>query len=510
MNPHAVWLRRRRRLPVTNGSSKMKSAIYSKPVNGFSPVTRTQAARRAGAWLLLALNLLLLPAAFSQPVAWICSTADAPWVAQTNLPLAWSYDDKPFDLVVRLDRREQRIDGWGGCFNELGCLALQSAAPADRREVLRQLFAPGVGLNFTLCRMPIGASDYATNWYSLDDTPGDFALKHFNLDRDRTILIPYLRAALQIQPDLKIWGSPWSPPAWMKVNQHYGAGGTNRLIQQENYLSAYARYFSKYVKAYRAEGIPVVAVAVQNEPFFGPGYPSCQWTPAEIRDFIGGYLGPTFQREQTGAQIWLATFNNNNLRSYETTLSDARAAQYVSAVGVQWAGKDALPGLDAQYPHLEKIQTETECGDGSFDWRSAEYTFSLLKFYFNLAVNVYTYWNMILDDTGKSAWGWKQNALITVNRASGKVTYTPEFYLFKHVSHFVPAGSVRLDGFGNFDNALAFLTPDQRLIVVAVNVHDYPQPIAVNLGDRYFEAKLPARSFNTFQVPNADQLVAPR
>jgi glucosylceramidase len=482
----------------------------TKAVSVFSSMARTKGVFRAGIWILLWLNLMCLPKAFSESVEWISSTATAPWQIQTNLYLAWNYDDKPFDLVVRLNQRKQRIDGWGGCFNELGWLALQAASPADRQQVLRQLFAPGVGVNFTICRMPIGASDYATNWYSLDDSPGDFDLRHFSLDRDRTILIPYIKAAMGFRPDLKIWGSPWSPPVWMKVNQHYGAGGTNRLIQQENYMSGYARYLSKYVKAYRGEGIPILAVGVQNEPFFGPGYPSCQWTPEELRDFIGVYLGPTFQCEQTGAEIWLATFNNNNLQNYETILSDTRAAQYISAVGVQWAGKDALPELDDKYPNLEFVQTEGECGDGSFDWQAAEYTFGLMKFYLNHGVKVYTSWNMILDTTGKSTWGWKQNALITVNRSSGLVTYTPEFYLFKHIAHFVPAGSVRLDCFGNFDDALAFLTPEQQLILVAVNLHDYPQPITVKMSDRFFEVKLPAKSFNTFQVHGADKLVSRR
>ncbi len=209
-------------------------------------------------------------------IEWVATTEQKPWEKQKPPAFSANKDDTPYDLVIKLDEPEQTIAGWGGCFNELGWEALQILTPEQRDTVLKAIFDPQNGLDFTLCRMPIGASDYATNWYSLDETPDDFELKDFNLDRDRTILIPYIKAAMRFQPDLKIWGSPWSPPAWMKVNHHYGAGGTNQLIQQEKYLAAYAGYFSKYVKAYRAEGIPVVAVAVQNEPFFGPGYPSCQ------------------------------------------------------------------------------------------------------------------------------------------------------------------------------------------------------------------------------------------
>jgi len=131
---------------------------------------------------------------------------------QPGIALRTNRDDAPYDLEVRFDKREQTIDGWGGCFNELGWVALQSVSPDAREEVLRNLFEPGRGLNFTICRMPIGASDYATNWYSLDDTPGDFELKHFNLDRDRAILLPYIKAAMKYQPAAENVGSPWSPP----------------------------------------------------------------------------------------------------------------------------------------------------------------------------------------------------------------------------------------------------------------------------------------------------------
>jgi len=469
--------------------------------NNFSRIALVKDLFRLGARLMLGLSLFILPEVFAQSVRWIVSTDSARWVETNSPALTPIRDDAPYDLVIQPDQPQQTIDGWGGCFNELGWEALQILTPGQRDTVLQTIFNPQNGLNFTLCRMPIGASDYATNWYSLDETPGDFELSHFSLDRDRTILIPYIKAAMQFQPDLKIWGSPWSPPAWMKVNHHYGAGGTNQLIQQKNYLSAYARYFSKYVNTYRAEGVPVVAVAVQNEPFFGPGYPSCQWTPEEIRDFIRDDLGPVFQREKTGAQIWLATFNNNNIRNYDTILSDTRASAQVSAVGVQWAGKDALPALTARYPHLEKIQTESECGYGSFDWQAAEYTFSLMRFYLNHGVNVYTYWNMILDETGKSTWGWKQNALITINQTSGRVTWTPEFYLFKHVTHFVPKGSVKLESFGCFDDAVAFRDPAGRVVLVVVNNQWGPKNLSIQVGDHGFDVPLPPKSFSTFVFP---------
>lgn len=448
----------------------------------------------------------LAASCLAQTVEWISSTADAPWVAQKSISMATNRDDAPYDVEVRLDKRQQTIDGWGGCFNELGWLALQSASPQKRDEVLQNLFMPGAGLNLTICRMPIGASDYATNWYSLADTPGDFDLKHFSLERDRTMLLPYIRAAMKFQPELKVWGSPWSPPAWLKVNQTYNSQGTNRLIQDEQHLATHAKYLAKYVQAYRAEGVNVFAVAVQNEPFASQVFPSCVWSPAELRDFIGKYVGPTFKREGIGAEIWLGTFNNNQFSAFETALSDKAAAKYISAVGLQWAGKNALPEINEHYPKLKKVQTETECGDGSFDWKAAEYTFSLMKHYFNHGVNLYTFWNMVLDDSGRSKWGWKQNALVTVNRASGAVAYTPEFYLFKHFGQFVPPGSMRLDCLGNFDDALAFQTPEGALVLVAVNTQTALQSLEIKLGARNYSVKLPAKSFNTFKMTGVEAL----
>lgn len=450
------------------------------------------------AFLNLFAGIALAASCSGQPVTWIASTADHPWVTQMNLGLATNRDDAPYDLEVRLDQPQQTIDGWGGCFNELGWVALQSLSTDARHEVLRNLFEPGRGLNFTICRMPIGASDYATNWYSLDDTSGDYELKHFSLERDRTLLLPYIKAAMNFQPALKIWGSPWSPPAWLKVNQAYNCKGTNRLIQDAQHLSAHARYLAKYVQAYRAEGVNVVAVAVQNEPFASQVFPSCVWKPTELRDFIGTYLGPTFKREKTGAEIWLGTYNNNQFSAFDTALSDRQTAKYISAVGLQWAGKNALPEIKARYPHLKIIQTESECGYGSFDWQAAEYTFGLMKYYLDHGVSLYTYWNMVLDDSGRSAWGWKQNALVAVNRTNATVTYTPEFYLFQHFSHFIPAGSVKLQSAGNFADALAFRTADGNVILVVANLHDYSQSVSCKVGARNFSAKLPPKSFDTF------------
>jgi glucosylceramidase len=148
-------------------------------------------------------------------------------------------------------------------------------------------------------------------------------MKNFNIERDKTILIPYIKAALKYRPDLKIWASPWSPPTWMKTNKHYAnkpntfndltedkaVKTVDQFIQKKEYLSAYALYLSKFVQAYQNEGINVYAVHFQNEPYTYNQWPNCSWTAPAMRDFVSEYLGPKFIKDKVAAQIWFSTIN---------------------------------------------------------------------------------------------------------------------------------------------------------------------------------------------------------
>jgi glucosylceramidase len=166
----------------------------------------------------------------------------------------------------------QTIDGFGHCFNELGWTLLQALSEADREGVLCELFAPGVGANFTICRMPVGANDFSRDWYSYDGVSGDFALDHFSIANDLETLAPFIQGAKKHQPELRLWASPWSSPTWMKRNGHYAAAlcnpgapsnglrsdqmgheGTDMFIQEERYFRAYAQYFGRFIDAYARE-----------------------------------------------------------------------------------------------------------------------------------------------------------------------------------------------------------------------------------------------------------------
>jgi glucosylceramidase len=146
------------------------------------------------------------------------------------------------------------------------------------------------------------------------------------------------------------------------------------------------------------------------------------------------------------------------------------------------------------------MQTETPCGDGTFDWKAAESTFGNIKWYADKGVRSYMYWNMILDNTGESTWGWRQNAQVTIDKITKKVTYTPEFYIFKHLSYFVTPGSVKLETKGRYYDVLAFVTPEGKIILVTINTSDKPTSLKIKVGSKSFDVTLPQKSFNTLTM----------
>ncbi|MBN1896024.1 glycosyl hydrolase [bacterium] len=425
---------------------------------------------------------------------WISSNGKSNWVRRPAPPPLPS--DGTLHRVVRIhpDSLRQVIHGFGGCFNERGWDALSILREKDRTAVISSLFDSQDGCRFNLCRMPIGASDYAMDWYSLNDHPGDLAMRNFSIRRDRLYLIPFIKAALAVNPDMRLWGSPWSPPAWMKENNHYACQGQenpSRLIWKPEILSAYAHYLSLTVQYYRREGIPVYAVHVQNEPHACQVFPSCLWSGEELRDFIRDYLAPRFRKDRLDAEIWLGTINHGDYRRYAgVVLADSSAASALSGVGYQWDGKHAIAETHRRHPGLQLMQTESECGDGSNDPKAAFHTFALIKTYLEGGANAYLYWNMVLDHTGLSTWGWSQNSLIGINRHTAEVIYHFEYYVLKHFSSCIDPGAHRIGTSGEDADVLAFRNPDESLVVILANPSFTERTVTVAVGSRMYRLLL--------------------
>jgi glucosylceramidase len=453
----------------------------------------------------------------AQEMHWIYSTETKPWTEGPQISPA--PEPATADITIFPEQALQTIDGFGGSFNERGWDALITLPAEKQNEIMQALFS-SEGAHFSLCRMPIGASDYALSYYSLNDVADDFSMRNFNIDRDRYILIPYIKAAMKVNPALRIWASPWTPPAWMKINEHYtlksggrkGGSSTNEMDPRKNilnnstafkmqdaYLKAYALYFSKFIQAYAAEGIQISAVHPQNEIAHAPYWPACTWRPEDLAVFIGKYLGPRFEKDGIETPIWLGTINWGDPDYVRTVLNDRGAAKYIQGIGFQWAGKNAIGTIHKEYPEMLLMQTESECGDGENDWAAAEHTWSLMHRYFTNGAHSYMNWNMVLDHTGMSSWGWPQNMLISINTETGAIRYNPEYYLYKHISKFVRPGARRLQTTQNKDH-LAFMNPDGQLVLLLVNTEAADRVCTVAIGDKRFRIEAKAKSINTLLV----------
>lgn len=418
--------------------------------------------------------------------------------------------EKSYHTLELNGKSYQTIEGFGGCFNELGYIALNKVSKDKKEEVIKNLFDKEE-CNFTYCRLPIGANDYAASWYSLNETKGDYEMKNFSIDRDKECLIPYIKDAEKYSEKLNLFASPWSPPIWMKFPEVYNFG---KLIWEEENLKAYALYFKKFVDEYEKEGIKINAVHIQNEPIADQKFPSCVWSGKEMRDFIKRYIGPLFEESKMDTEIWLGTLNSpyddygddnwkfgqyNNFAN--TVLSDKDARKYVRGVGYQWGGKHALMQTKVAYPEMKIIQTENECGEGNNSWEYAEYVFNLMWTYLMNGACAYTYWNMVLEEDGVSTWGWKQNSLITVTKDK-EIHYNPEYYLMKHFSKYVKPGALMKGLRGDFaGNALAFENLDGSIVLELLNPFDEAQEVTFKLENINYNFTVKPHSFNSLISP---------
>jgi glucosylceramidase len=450
------------------------------------------------------------------PEKWVCTTHDQPFT-EIGFPLV-DFPEKPADVSIISTDTLQAVHGFGACFNELGWKALLRLNEADRQLILREFFQPGLGGNFNICRLPVGANDFSTDWYAYNETPGDYQNKTFSIKHDEQYLLPFVKQALQYNPAIRLWASPWSPPSWMKHNAHYacasvsdkldirfhnglkphqrGREGSDMFISDHKTMQAYADYFSRYIQAYRQQGIRIAMVMPQNEFNSCQIFPSCTFTASTLARFTGKYLGPAMQK--LGVEVYFGTMERPSLLLADTVLQDPLARQYIRGAGFQWAGKDCMAKVHEQYPELTLYQTEQECGNGKNDWAYCRYAFTLMHHYFSRGANAYLYWNIALDEGGTSRWGWQQNSLVTVDTLANTYRLNHEYYLLKHLSHFVQAGARRLQTNGTSGNLLAFRNRDGRVVILVQNDQAESKTWYLNLNGTKQVFLLPPDSFNTF------------
>lgn len=436
--------------------------------------------------ILTALALVSLGAMAQKPMVY--STTDANRWTKGKVVVENGSNEQA--ITVYTDSLLQKVDGFGGTFSERAWDAMQSLTEEQRLSLMKELFGAD-GIHFAWGRTPVAGNDLALSTYTYNDVANDWTQRNFSIARDRYILLPMIKMAKKVRPDLKMWASPWSPPYWMKISEHYslkshGINGTdvghNRMDPHywvypnvtsfkmtDGCLRSYAIYLSKYLQAYKKEGVNIDILMPQNEVQWEPCWQCCTWRPQDLAIFVEKYLGPQLEEDGVkGTDLWLGTVNYPNPKWVFDFFENKNVFKYVKGVGMQWTGMQAMPKVHKQMPDMKLMQTEGMCGDGDNSWADMVKSWERMTHCFRSGASAYMQWNMILGDDLKSLFQWKQNALVIINRKTGQLTRTPEYYLMKHFSHFVQPGSQLLK-VSDDSNTVAFRNQDGKIVIVCYN-----------------------------------------
>jgi len=422
-------------------------------------------------------------------MSWISSTENEKWVIDNNFT-----DENGCKLVIG-DENGKGLFGFGCCISEICAKAIFSLSKDKQKQVFDDLFS-GDGCGFDYCRLSIGANDFAESWYSYNETENDFEMKNFSIDRDRKYIIPAIKEAQKRSEKIEFFASPWSPPTWMKFPKVCNFG---KLVQTPENLKAYALYFRRFLEEYAKENIKIVAVCPQNEFFSTQKFPSCVYNARELENFMCYVVDAV----KDLVNVYYGTCNgpdpvcDDQLHNdyLNLLMQNPKLRENIKGAAYQWAGKYAIMQAKEDFPHLDLIQSECQCGDGTNTWKYAMYTYHLMHHYFVNGVRANVYWNMALDNDGLSTWGWYQNSLISVK--DGEYTYNPEFYLLKHFSHFVKRGAVLLSTKGEMSsNATVFKNLDGSIFAIILNPFEFEKIVTIE-GKNY---KLKPHSFNSIKL----------
>jgi glucosylceramidase len=444
---------------------------------------------------------------------------------------------KSDQLTIKVDpsRTFQTIKGFGASLTDSSATVLYRLDQTERDAAMVKLFDPQRGDGLSYLRQPMGASDFvATAHYTYDDLPvgqTDYAMQHFSIAHDQSQILPLLRQARALNPQLQVMASPWSPPAWMKTNGSLVGGS---LIDDPRIYSAYALYFVKFIQAYQRAGVPIATVTVQNEPQNRnpSGYPGMYMSAEQQAAFIK-VLGPALRKAHLNAKI-LAYDHNWSMHPGDIAstppgqvpeteypalvLSNPEAARWVSGVAYHcyFGDPSRQTALHQQFPDTAIYFTECSGSHGPND-TAAQFFSDTLRFHArNLTIGTTRNWaqtvitfNLALDPSGGPHVGGCGTCTGVITVGPGQtVTTNAEYYTLGHLSRFVKPGAVRIastsfgtTGWNGQIMDVAFKNPDGSAALVVHNENDAARSFAVSAGGRSFEYTLPGGSLATFTWP---------
>jgi glucosylceramidase len=406
--------------------------------------------------------------------------------------------------AIRVDpaQRFQEILGFGAALTDASCYLFNKMKPADRAALMSDLFGSN-GLRFSVARTCVGASDYSASVYSFDDGPDpDPDLKRFTIEHDRTYILPTLRAARELNPELFFFSAPWSPPGWMKPGGSM-LGGSMRKA----YFAPYADYLVRFVQAYAAEGVKIAAITSQNEVDTDQDarMPAALWGQEYEIDFIKKYLGPAFEKAGLGTKIWILDHNYNLWGRAVDELSDPDLNKYVD--GVAWHGyvgtPDAMTRVKQAFPAKHAYWTEggPDISEPTYatDWTKWSRAFTaILRNWARCIVS----WNILLDENGAPNVGpFRAGGVVTINSKTGELTRSGQYWTFAHYSKAIQRGAHVIASQGDIDGVdhIAFENPDGTHAVVITSQKEQPS-LQCQVGGRSFSLAVDPDSVTTLVI----------
>lgn len=437
------------------------------------------------------------------------------------------------------NNKYQTITGFGGAFTESSAYLLNKLSKKNRDTILKAYFAKD-GARYSLTRTHMNSCDFSLSQYSYSPVADDINLEHFTIEDDRDDLIPMIKEALAISEDgFKIFASPWTAAPWMKDNNEWVGG---KLLPK--YYDTWALFFSKYVDAYEAEGIPIWGFTVENEPHGnGNNWESMHFTPKEMTDFVEFHLGPKLEADGYGDKIILGYDQNRaGLKEWvDEMYRSETSSKYFHGTAIHWYEStydyfpEALQYAHNKAPNKYLIETEgcvdseipvwkddawywkKEATDWGWDWASEKdkhlhpkyapvnrYATDIIGC-LNNWVDGWVDWNMVLDKQGGPNWfeNWCV-APVIVDPNTDEVYFTPLYYVMAHFSKYIRPGA-EVIGLENSDTSLmvtAATNPDGSTAVVIFNETETPRKINLTMNEKIVEFSIGSKAIQTIMIPN--------
>lgn len=446
---------------------------------------------------------------------------------------------KDTSLIIELlpQQTKQTLIGFGGAFTESSAYLINKLSSANRTKILQAYFSEE-GANYSFTRTHIGSFDFSLSNYSYAPVDNDMDLAHFSVQEDKDDIIPMIKDALAISKEgFKILASPWTAPKWMKDNNNWVGG---KLLPKYN--DTWALYFSKYIQAYKEEGIDIWGITVINEPHGnGNNWESMLMTPKEMTDFVVDFLGPKLEKDGFGhVQIFGYDQNRAGLKEWvDEMFRDQLSSKYYAGTAIHWYEStfdyfpEALQYAHNKAPQKHLIQAEACCDaevphwqedswywskegtDWGWDWASAEDKHLHPKYVpvfryardiigcLNNWVDGWIDWNMVLDTQGGP--NWFQNwclAPVIVKPETDEVYFTPLYYTMAHFSKFIRPGAKVIAIQQNDDSLMvtAAQNPDNSIAVVVLNQNETPKSFKLKLNDKSIALSIDGKALQTVVI----------